>query len=242
MPSRKFRSEGPILYGKYQFGYCEWAEWDASGTVDELGELYGSGYLPYSADPADLTHRFYMARSLRVHPAHAGLDKRRRYDHRAWQAFGLSREHLSKQAFLDRHGAEAPSLAAGWMENRFGSAFLSPERYAYILDKPYLQDVLVWRSGDFLSAFALIVRGSWGAHYWYVFYANGTGQPHAPGHGYLVDFIQWAAGENLPAAYLGTAYGEKSRYKARGISGIEFWDGSCWNADRAELRLRQAAD
>ena len=242
MPSRKFRSEGPILYGTYQFGYCEWAEWDGRGTLDELGELYAGGYLPYSAEPEDPSHRFYMARSLRVDPEGATLNKARRYDHRTWQAFMPQRQHLSKEAFLDKYGKEASLRAREWMEKRFGAAFISPERFDYILAKPFLQDVLIWRQDDRLAAFAFIVKGSWGAHYWYVFYANGTGSAHPPGHGYLVDFIHWAQENNLPAAYLGTVYGEKSRYKARGIGALQYWDGNAWNADRETLRRLQRED
>jgi hypothetical protein len=245
MPSRKFRTEGPILYDRYQFGYCAWVELAGSDVqiADDLGETYAGGYLPYSGEPDSPLHLFYMARSLRVAIDRHALDKKRRYDHRQWEAFGLRRDVLPKADFLQQHGAASADLARDWMQSRFGSAFLSPERYAYILSKPYLRDVITWKRDGALTAFALIVRGQWGAHYWYVFYRNGDPSQHPAGHGYLIDFIHWAQAERLPYAYLGTSYGQKSRYKSRGIDGIEFWDGNTWSRDRERLgHLREQDD
>ncbi len=239
MPVKRFRSEGPVLYGRYQFGYCEWVELDA---LNELGAVYAGGYLPYSAAPADPRHLFYMARSLRVDLAGFAMDKKRRYDHRVWEAFGLRRVAYPKAEFLGTHGGCVHDRAQEWMEARFGQAFLSGPRLAYILAKPFLTDVLAWFGGDALTAFALVVRGEWGAHYWYVFYRNGAPREQPPGHGYLIDFLQWARAAGLPHAYLGTAYGRKSCYKSRGLAGIEFWDGNRWDADKARLAALQAAD
>lgn len=243
MPARKFRSEGPILYDRYQFGYCEWAELDEAGETEGLGGFYGDGYLPYSANPQDPRHLFYMARSLRVPLDRLAMDKKRRYNHREWENHGLQRKLFSKSEFVEQFGDRTADLAQSWMKARFGKAYLGTERYAHIFAKPFLKDVLTWTKNGQLVAFALIVRGGWGAHYWYVFYQNGEAGILPPGHGYLADFLLWARGERLPYAYLGTTYGNGSRYKSRGINAVEFWDGSGWNSDRTELgRLRQADD
>lgn len=234
MPSRKFIADGPNLYGKYLKGSIKWAELTHS---TDLGEIYSGGYLPYSGDTADSRHLFYMARSLRVDLDWYSLDKKRRYQQKAWAQFGLQRVLLSKTAFLETYGSEMTELAYLWMEPRFGEDSLPRERFAYILSKPYLNSILTWQEAGELVAFALLAAGSWGAHYWYVFYRNGTGIPSAPGHGYLVDFIDWARSENLPYAYLGTSYATKSRYKSRGIRGISFWDEDNWSTDKAELAI-----
>ncbi len=243
MPSRKFRAEGPVLYQRYQFGYCQWAEADASGWEEELEEIYSGGYLPFSGNPGDRRHLFYMARSLRVPLDRLALDKKRRYDHRQWEKFGLQRRHWSKADFLARFGRDTAGMARTWMEARFGEAFLSGERYAYIFSKPYLQEILSWTLEERLLAFAFVVRGFWGAHYWYVFYQNDRDASLPPGHGYLIDFLYWCREQHLPYAYLGTTYGIKSRYKARGIEGVEFWDGNHWCRDRVQLdELRRQDD
>jgi len=236
---KKFRSEGPISYANYQFAYCDWIHLEDS---KELKTVYGDGFLPFSGDPKDPRHLFYMARSLRVNLEHFSVDKKRRYDHREWTDFGLIRSIQKKEAFMALHGESAIEKAQKWMHPRFGEKALSPDRLAYILAKPYLSHILTWSRKDRLTAFALIVRGDWGAHYWYVFYENGGGEKSAPGHGYLADFLEWARSEELPHAYIGTAYGLKSRYKSRGLKGIEFWDGNSWNTGKEKLKQRQEAD
>jgi hypothetical protein len=232
MPSRKFIAPGPRLYGKFLCGECQWSELTSEG---DLGSIYGGGYLPYSGDTADPRHLFYMARSLRVELDRFSLDKKRRYDHRKWQDFGMERILLPKESFLQRHGHEMLDLAYRWMEPRFGDAALARPRFAYIIGKPFQENVMAWYRDGVLSAFALIVMGDWGAHYWYVFYANGSGERSPSGHGYLVDFLDWAAETGLPHAYLGTTYGNKSRYKSRGIRGVSFWNDSEWCSDRDAL-------
>ena len=183
-----------------------------------------------------------MARSLRMDLEQFSMDKKRRYDHRDWTEFNLTRKLMTKRAFLESFGDIAPDLAQKWMAPRFGDKALRRERLAYILQKPFLRHILTWRHGNELVAFALVVTGPWGAHYWYVFYRNGSGMASAPGHGYLVDFLEWCQSKSLPHAYIGTAYGLKSRYKSRGLKGVEFWDGNCWNPDKEELKRRQEAD
>lgn len=236
---QNFISEGPIHYGQYRFGYCHWVE--LAGD-DSPGEAYSGGFLPYSAKPGDPRHLFYMARSIRVSLPELTIDKKRRYDHRAWQAFDLERRVLPKAEFMDKFGKTGLTSAFCWMKNRFGEAYLQPERLQYILEKPFLTGIMVWTQKDHLTAFALIAQGDWGAHYWYVFYQNDPGLETAPGHGYLLDFLEWARGEHLPHAYLGTGYGKKSRYKSRGLSGIEWWEGGNWNKEKEKLVRFQEAD
>jgi hypothetical protein len=239
MPARFFTAEGPNLYGKYLNGSIDWAE---SADIGDLGHIYPAGYLPFSGNTDDPLDLFYMSRSLRVDINRFSLKKKRRYDHREWTRFGLERELVDKDSFVDHHGPELLGLAKEWMQPRFGDASLPGQRLAYILSKQFLRHILVWRHGSDLMAFALVAMGDWGAHYWYVFYRNGDGMERAPGHGFLVDFLVWCQSANLPHAYLGTAYAGKSRYKSRGIHGTEFWDGDRWNTDMMELARLQEQD
>ena len=236
---RTFRSEGPVSYEKYRFGYCEWLEREAG---DPLEPIYAAGYLPFSASHGDTLDHFYMARSLRVRLSDFRIRKDRRYDHRQWEAHGLQRHCTSREAFMKACGEVAQPLAQKWMEARFGEAYLDAQRLERILTGPPLSEVLYWKKAKRLVAFALLVRENVLAHYWYIFYENGPGERTPPGHGYLIDFLSWARQNNLQQAYLGTAYGLKSRYKSRGLSGIEFWDGNRWDDDRVRLHRLQEAD
>jgi leucyl-tRNA---protein transferase len=244
MPIRRFTAAAPLLYGRTAPGAWPWLEL----TVPfELAAAYGAGHLPYSGDPAEPRHLFYHARSLRVDLAALRLDKKRRHDQRGWSGHGLRREHGGKAAFLARHGDAAQRLAFEWMASRFGMPYMSAQRLEYVLAKPFLQDVLAWYRESTLAAFALIVRGEGAAHYWFAFYEHypapaAPESASAPGHGYLVDFLEWAAESGHSHAYLGTGYGLKSRYKSRGISGVEFHDGSGWCADKAALARLQEQD
>ena len=240
MPSRKFRADSPILYNRYD---CRHGEWLEAASGDDLGEAYQGGFLPYSASSGKDSDLFYMGRSLRVDLGRMKMDKKRRYSHRLWQRFGLARTLLSREAFLERYEAQALVWARDWMASRFGQPYLDESRLEALFAKSFLRDVLTWSGNGHLQAFALIVHGGWGAHYWFSFYRNGSVGDYPPGHGYMGDFLEWARMEGLPHAYLGTAYGEKSRYKSRGLQGIEFWDGLGWNSDREVLsRLRREDD
>lgn len=239
MAVRKFVSEGPMHYGQYRFGYCLWMEIQ---EADPLHEAYSGGFLPFSAEPGDPRHLFYMARSIRVSLTDFRIAKKRRYDHRQWESYDLERSLMGKRDFLVKFGQQALTSAYTWMQHRFGEAYLKPARMHFILEKPFLKEILAWTRAGQLVAYALIVRGDWGAHYWYVFYQNEPGQESPPGHGYLVDFLGWAQSENLPYAYLGTGYGLKSQYKTRGLSGVQWWDGNDWNPDKEKLARFQEAD
>lgn len=239
MPENRYLSEGPVDYDRYRFSYCHWLETNAEAVPEGA---YEKGFLPFSGDLDDSVNRFYMARSLRVSLSELRVDKKRRYDQRKWDAFGLTRRLLSKGRFLEQEGPHARKLALEWTRQRFGEPWLNADRLAHILHKPFLRDVLVWDQGDRMAAFALIVRGGFGAHYWFVFYNPAAGKNSLPGHGYLLDFLHWADTENLSHAYLGTAYGKGSAYKSRGLAGIEFWDGNGWSRDKGRLRMLQNGD
>jgi len=239
MPPSRYLSEGPVDYGNYRFSYCLWMESSPEAVPDTA---YETGFLPYSADPDDSRSLFYMARSLRINLSRLKVDKKRRYDHRKWETLGLRRSLLSKTEFQHLHGAEAAARAIEWTRRRFKNPWLSPERLTFILQRPFLRDVLTWDRQGRLEAFALVVRGAFGAHYWFVFYNPDPGEGSLQGHGFLLDFLNWARSESVPFAYLGTAYGSRSSYKSRGLSGAEFWDGNAWQADKARLQCLQEGD
>lgn len=239
MFKRKFKSEGPGLYGRYQLGKCDWLE---LLNGDDPEPAYAEGFLPYSGRPENPRHLFYMARSLRVRVRDFGLSKGRRYDHRLWQSFELQRRVLDKRAFLEAHGHRYMDLAMAWMAARFGQPYLSPKRIGYVAGKPFLDTVICWYRGEALFAYALVVRCGAMAHYWYCFYRYNEAGDDPPGAGFLTDFLYWCCEEEVELAYLGTAYGKGSRYKSRGIAGVEFWNTNRWESSKTALAELQVRD
>lgn len=230
-----FIAERPVLYNRYPLGPGRWMACEDPAV---LGQVYGHGLLPLSREhPAPW--RFFEARSLRVETALWHPHKKRRHQQRAWEAFRLRRFALPRESFLQQQPAAAEQALA-WMEARFGTPYLERQRLNFLLHHPLVTTVLTWFGGDELVAFALLVDGNWGAHYWFVFYEEGPGKP--PGHGYLMDFILWARERGLPYAYLGSTYGRPSLYKWRGFEGAAFWTGSEWSSDRARLAACLEAD
>jgi arginine-tRNA-protein transferase len=242
MPARKFKSEPPILYGRYRPPTGEWVQLEGDPHADSLESAYAEGFLPFSGNPSDDRHLFYRARSLRVRLEAFAMDKKRRYGRRTWLGFGQQRQEMPKSIFLDRFGPGIADLAREWMESRFEEAYLDPDRLDYILGKSFLEKILTWTLREELIAFALIVPTSHAAHYWFVFYKNADPSSLPSGEGYLIDFLHWCGERGLSHAYLGTAYGNASRYKTRGLEGVEFWDGKKWNPDRMELRRLRGED
>ena len=230
-----FIAERPVLYNRYRLGPGPWIVCEDANT---LGPVYGHGLLPLSREHPP-PWRFFEARSLRVEIASWQPHKKRRHQQRAWEAFGLHRSALPREAFLQRY-PDAAEQALSWMGARFGTPYLEPHRLGFLLHHPLVTTVLAWSLGNRLVAFALLVDGDWGAHYWFVFYEEGPASP--PGHGYLMDFLAWTRGQDLPCAYLGSVYGQQSLYKWRGLEGAAFWTGCKWSSDRALLAAHLAAD
>jgi hypothetical protein len=229
-------AERPILYNRYAIGPGNWVS--AQPNLS-LGEIYAHGFIPLSRQHPD-PQQFFAARSLRIRPSLWQMDKKRRYEHRRWLAYGLQRKVFSKSDFVHSMGKHSMDLAQKWMRARFGVAYLDPERLQFIFSRRQTNTVIAWFRASTLTAYAIVVDGEWGAHYWFVFYATDDASPS--GHGYLADFLSWTQEKNLPFAYLGTGYGTHSLYKSRGFNGVTFWDGETWCADKERLAGLQKED
>lgn len=229
-------AERPILYNRYRLGPGPWLHCDDSARLDRI---YGNGFLPLSK-PHPAPQRFFAARSLRIECAVWKVEKKRRHQQRAWDRFGLHREALPRASFIERYGEHASAIATAWMEARFGTAYLDPQRLRFVLTHPMVNTVLTWSSGPHLKAFAPLIQGAWGAHYWFVFYNEAPASPQ--GHGFLMDFLLWVRDEGLPFAYLGSVYGLQSLYKWRGFEGVTFRENDHWCPDKERLGALLAED
>jgi len=223
-------------YSNYRFGYCRYAEVEG---LEEIPEVYAGGYLPYSGDPADPRHLFYMARSLRVPLGQPIFGKSRRYLQRRFETeTGIEFRVHEKVEFLAAAGksGELEARVESWVGMRFGQSYMGRERLHYVLSKPWLNTLFEARAEGRAIAYALVCRWPDAAHFWFSFYDPQFRPELSPGLWLMGRSMEWAAGQQLRHIYLGTVYAPSSAYKFQGVNRCEFWDGSAWNADRDLLR------
>lgn len=235
----RFHIEDSTDYGRYHFRYRPMAELE---TIEELPEVYAAGFLPASGDPTEPRHLFYLARSLRYDLGAHALDKKRRYDFRQVEELAPRFEVIEK---ADAGAALPPdweTQAFRWMIERSGNAYLTPERLAYVRGKPYCSHVAVASVEGEPLAYVLLGWKGTVAHYWYAFYDSRRFSRFSLGKWLMARTAQWARSQGLSHLYVGTGYGCQSSYKSKGVAGVEFFDGTRWNPDPAELKRRQDGD
>lgn len=214
-------------YARYAFGYTLHAETEPGEAV---APIYAAGFLPASSDPS-VHNRFYMARSIRVPlEMYAPTSENRRilkkFDGQ-FDAESLSREVLSqsepfKECFLS------------YFADRHGQGVMTRERLDGILasDIP-LQGVQYSHNGTPV-AYVLEVDEEDFSHYWFSCYDTSYAGSSL-GMWLMLDAVRRAKAAELRHLYLGTAYGEKGRYKMN-ITPLEYWNGTTWDADAKRLK------
>jgi hypothetical protein len=234
-----FYQESPVDYQNYGFPYRVWAEWE---NTEPLENVWSCGFLPFSGDPEEPRHLFYLARSVRYELSKFALRKQRRYDFRAVEASAPRWEVGRKESILSTLPENWRDLAKEWMRLRFGDAYLSPARLDYILRKPYCSHFATVWLGEELIAVALLGVGEAAAHYWYAFYDPQRLGSAPLGKWLIAKAAFWAREIGLAHLYVGTGYRAKAGYKAQGIEGAQFFDGRRWNSDMEEFKRRLASD
>lgn len=220
-------------YAHYAFGYTLHAEIENGETV---APVYAAGFLPASSDPA-IHNRFYMARSIRVPlQAFSPTSENRRILKKFDGEFttdSLTREALQvsesfKECFLS------------YFADRHGQSVMSPERLEGLLktDLP-LQGTQYSHAGTPI-AYVLEVQEGDMTHYWFSCYDTRYAGSSL-GMWLMLDAVRRAHEEHLSYIYLGTAYGEKGRYKMN-ITPLEYWDGTAWNTDMKRLKELVTSD
>jgi leucyl-tRNA---protein transferase len=229
---KRWLQEHAVDYARYAFAYTVFGEWLPG---DDLADVWNGGFLPYSADPTEPRHLFYMARSLRLPLARYAPGKQRRYQLRQtpfadWQAV-----IRPLPAYDSQLGIELRSDAHAWMTARFGAPYLSDARLAYIWHKPWASHLLEVTGPQGRVGWALLAVSGADVHYWFAFYNPAAPAGTSPGQVVLSLFLATARNAGLRYAYLGTCYAPKGRYKVQGLADFAFWDGNQWCADRAAL-------
>lgn len=220
-------------YDSYSFGYTIHAELEPS---DSLEQVYAGGFLPYSS-PHDARPLFYMSRSVRVHAdTFVPSSENRRIFRKFDDQFTVS--------ILDRDTLRASEhfsqLFLAYFKDRHGEQVMPAERLERILARDLPLHAAAYSLDGVPVAYVLeVVEGSF-SHYWYscydLSYANAS-----LGMWLMLDMVRRAGTEGRSLVYLGTAYGEKARYKTN-VPGLEFWDGTVWVSDMQALEARMRAD
>ena len=235
---KTFLIENRADYSKYQFNYNLFC---IQETVEEIPEIYDSGYLPYS-DHQVLQHLekpvFYMARSVRIRLENFNLtSENKRIRKRIGSVLKpsvsiLNKTDLSKKEILD--------FAYAYAQKRMKGA-MPYERLEFIWNHPLLNKVYRFDNQDDTIAYVWTNEHRDMIHYWFSFYDLKYFQLGL-GKWIMEQVISLAKEMGKKYIYLGTCYGQKSAYKIRDFRGIEFFDGNTWSTDIKKLKTKCKQD
>jgi arginyl-tRNA--protein-N-Asp/Glu arginylyltransferase len=230
---RIFREEFGHEYDSYSFGYTVQGEREPG---DVLTDVYADGFLPYT--PADSDRDlFYMSRGVRVPiSSYSPSSENRRIFRKFDDMFETS--IIEREAL--RTDTNFSKLLLTYFEGRHGSKVMPPERLAHILTRDLPMRAIAYSTHGRPVAYVLEVTEKSFVHYWYSCYELEYAGSSL-GMWLMLDAIRRAETDQRTHVYLGTAYGEKARYKTN-VPGLEFWDGNRWNADARTLESLMRAD
>lgn len=224
-------SEFTNIYSTYTFAYGVYCYKE---SMEELPQIYERGFLPYSADYSIQEDCFYLARSLRIDlQRFADTSENRRID-RKNSALNIEMERVSKHDF-DMQDPQFRSFCEEYSLERFKSGSMDQSRLTYVLERELLTDIFVFRSGERILGYVFAALVDKILHYWFSFYDTGLLKENSLGKWMMWRTIRWAKENQLRYVYLGTVYTPRGLYKVRDHQGAEFFDGSSWNANIAQL-------
>jgi leucyl-tRNA---protein transferase len=214
-------------YSSYAFGYTL----HAIAEPDEaVAPIYEAGFLPSSSDPA-VHDQFYMARSIRVPlSAFSPTSENRRILKKFDDQFDT--DLLDRDALKSSESFKECFLS--YFADRHGQGVMSRERLEGILDTDLpLQGIRYSRNG-ILVAYVLEVQEGDMTHYWFSCYDTSYAGSSL-GMWLMLDAVRRAKDAGMHYLYLGTAYGEKGRYKMN-ITPLAYWTGTTWDTDMKRLK------
>ena len=237
---RQFRAEFNNNYFTYTFGYAEYAVMESK---EEAHKLYRNGFLPYSADISLKYPVFYLARSLRVDTSIFSDSSENRRVNRKMDVYSpaINRipitEHLTQNEFFF-------NFCLSYTQERFSNNAMYPERLRYIFSCGIATDVFSFtkenESEPFAYVLAIVDKDC--LHFWFSFFDTEILKDIPVGKWLMWKMIKWAQQNSIKHVYLGTTYGEKSLYKVRDFSGLEFFDGTFWNENMKLLKDKCKTD
>jgi arginyl-tRNA--protein-N-Asp/Glu arginylyltransferase len=235
---RVFRSEFGHEYGSYSFGYTIHGEREPE---DQLAQVYADGFLPYAPPSSDNAHLnqdlFYMSRSVRIPvtsfvPSSENRRIFRKFDGQFTIRI-LGHDEL-------RSSPDFSNLLLAYFAERHGADVMPAERLKRILERDLPMRGIAYELDGTTVAYVLEIVEESFSHYWYSCY-DLSYAGSSLGMWLMLDAARRAAEDGRTHLYLGTAYGEKARYKTN-VPGLEFWDGNEWRADAHQLEALMRKD
>lgn len=236
---KTFLSESIADYRTYTFNYSVYAVREPG---DRLNDMYGRGFLPYSAQTNIASEIFYLARSLRVELAEFADTSENRRVNRLVEALDLRLEVIPKAEF-DLDDPDFQALCAAYIQERIGDEQMSEARWRYILSWDLGSHLFrfTFPSGQ-LAGFVLAALDDEMLHYWFAFFDTAYMRSHSLGKWMMWRVIAWAKEHQRKYVYLGTAYKPGALYKIRDHKGLRFFDGHAWNSDMKALKAQCEQD
>jgi arginyl-tRNA--protein-N-Asp/Glu arginylyltransferase len=224
-------------YSSYRFPYCVYG---IKEEGDSYHDLYSRGFLPYSNDTEITDEIYYLARSVRIDlKQHVNKFKQNNVFNKFAKVFGdqsLTFQRIPKEKL----SSDASFIQ--WCLEHSKDHFLKPERLKYILERPYLKEVLKITCGDRLMAYLLIVDENRDfIHVWFSFYDTLTGMNDF-GKWMLLNTIDWSKMQGYQYFYIGTCYPPGGFYKLTLSPSTGYFDGEKWSPAVSELKVKMQAN
>lgn len=219
-------------YSSYTFSYVPYAIFE---NRSGMSEIYHNGFLPYTGNTQLEHFLYYKARSLRI-----DLDKfqpgseNRRVD-RKFEDLDVSVNWIPISDF-DTGDFKFVEFCTEYCRQRFKGGEMEPDRLEYILNSPFLTDIVEFEIDGTLAGYVFLAQNEELIHYWYSFYTLTEFEDLPLGKFMMLEMIRQARESGRKYCYLGTCYGAHSLYKVRDFKGVQFSDGSTWSEDVKKLK------
>ncbi len=222
-----FKEEFVYDYETYKFGYTTWAIKEEN---DPLYSLYEKGFLPYSGE-SGVQNKMYMARSVRVdltlfEPTSENRRILKKFDTPFTRAVKpIDQFDIFDSKFIDfctRYFKEVHEIDA-------------TDKINTVLSAGFITDIVIYTDTDNkVIGYVFLAQDEKMMHYWFSFY-DVLFQKRSLGMWMMLQEIIEAHKSGKKFAYLGTGYGEKSKYK-QNFQPLEYWDGNEWHSDKQTLK------
>lgn len=217
-------------YDEYLFSHLILAYPDSSS---DISRAYKKGFLPSSHLGLHITNPFYLARSIRINLKNFILSKTHKRElHSNEYASDLRTEIIKAKDVKHRSDLETKikqiSLDSA---DRIAPSKFTVERIEYLMNYSHLTHyALHYNSHNQLRAVGYIVQFDDSWHLWFNFYEP---EEKCIGKLLLIKTLFLAKEASINNLYLGTCYGNNSKYKV--LKGCEFFHFGKWSSDRRLL-------
>lgn len=226
-----YKENQNIDYTQYQFPYCVYC---IKEQADSYQDIYAKGFLPYSNDLTIQDEIYYLARSIRVDlNTKLWNYKQRNVFNKMGKLFdneSLSITLENKENFVADHAFKV------WCMQNAKNDFLTEERFAYILSRPYLEKIIKISYNKEILAYLFVVTDEQNfLHVWYSFY-DLSKDINDFGKWILLKTIEWCKSQNYAYFYIGTCYSKSALYKLTLSPFTAYYDGNEWVENTSELK------